>query len=77
MLNEWGLMHARLPAGSTRPKAVRALNTLWVLHADVLKYFGYELGAQTNFDKATGTCIVNGAHDAKKVSACRNWPVVA
>ena len=35
--------------------------------SDVLKYFGYELGAQTNFDKATGTCIVNGAHDAKKV----------
>lgn len=36
--------------------------------ADLLKYFGYELGAQTNFDKNTGTCIVNGAHDSKKVS---------
>ncbi|KAF5838715.1 eukaryotic initiation factor [Dunaliella salina] len=34
----------------------------------VLKYFGYELGAQTNYDKATGTCIVNGAHDSKKLS---------
>eukprot|EP00983_Pelagomonas_calceolata_P022234 699182-Pelagomonas_calceolata.AAC.1 len=36
------------------------------LVSDVLKYFGYELGAQTNYDKATGTCIVNGAHDSKK-----------
>ncbi|GFH23210.1 W2 domain-containing protein, partial [Haematococcus lacustris] len=34
----------------------------------VLKYFGCELGAQTNFDKATGVSIVNGAHDAKKLS---------
>ncbi len=35
--------------------------------ADVLKYFGCELGAQTNFDKATGTSIVNGQHDTKKL----------
>mmetsp|Transcript_8874 Transcript_8874/g.15368 ORF Transcript_8874/g.15368 Transcript_8874/m.15368 type:complete len:467 (-) Transcript_8874:612-2012(-) len=33
----------------------------------VLKYFGCELGAQTNYDKATGTSIVNGAHDSKKL----------
>eukprot|EP00892_Ulva_mutabilis_P011881 jgi/Ulvmu1/9065/UM005_0158.1 len=33
-----------------------------------LKHFGCELGAQTNFDKKTGTSIVNGAHDAKKLS---------
>jgi translation initiation factor 5 len=26
------------------------------------------LGAQTNYDKKTGTSIVNGAHDAKKLS---------
>ncbi len=36
--------------------------------ADVLKFFGCELGAQTNFDKTTVVSIVNGAHDAKKLS---------
>nr|BCL66175.1 eukaryotic translation initiation factor 5 [Volvox reticuliferus] len=34
----------------------------------VLKYYGCELGAQTNFDKASGTSIVNGAHDTRKLS---------
>lgn len=34
----------------------------------VLKYFGIELGAQTKFDKKSGTSIVNGAHDAAKLS---------
>lgn len=33
-----------------------------------MKHFGCELGAQTNFNKETGTSIVNGAHDAKKLS---------
>jgi translation initiation factor 5 len=33
-----------------------------------LKFYGCELGAQTNFDKNTGTSIVNGAHDTKKLS---------
>lgn len=32
---------------------------------DILKFYGCELGAQTNFDKSTGTSIVNGAHDTK------------
>lgn len=36
--------------------------------ADILKFYGCELGAQTNFDKGTGTSIVNGAHDNKKLS---------
>jgi translation initiation factor 5 len=36
--------------------------------ADVLKYYGCELGAQTNFEAKTGTCIVNGSHDNKKAS---------
>lgn len=35
--------------------------------ADILKFYGCELGAQTNFDKNTGTSIVNGAHDTKKL----------
>lgn len=34
----------------------------------VLKYFGCELGAQTKYDKGSGTSIVNGAHDAAKLS---------
>jgi translation initiation factor 5 len=40
----------------------------FVYYTDVLKYFGLELGAQTKFDKKSGTCIVNGAHDASKLS---------
>lgn len=34
----------------------------------VLKFYGCELGAQTNYDKATGTSIVNGSHDTRKLS---------
>ena len=30
------------------------------LSVDVLKFFGCELGAQTKYDKTSGTCIVNG-----------------
>ena len=36
--------------------------------ADIVKFYGCELGAQTKYDKATGTSIVNGAHDVKKLS---------
>lgn len=38
-----------------------------VLLADILKFYGCELGAQTNYDKNLGTSIVNGAHDTKKL----------
>ncbi len=41
--------------------------TLRPCPADVLKYYGCELGAQTNYEAKTGTCIVNGSHDNKKV----------
>ncbi|KAK9830541.1 hypothetical protein WJX72_012368 [[Myrmecia] bisecta] len=34
----------------------------------VVKYFGCELGAQTKFDKASGTSIVNGAHESARLS---------
>eukprot|EP00201_Polytomella_parva_P017835 CAMPEP_0175059472 /NCGR_PEP_ID=MMETSP0052_2-20121109/12451_1 /TAXON_ID=51329 ORGANISM="Polytomella parva, Strain SAG 63-3" /NCGR_SAMPLE_ID=MMETSP0052_2 /ASSEMBLY_ACC=CAM_ASM_000194 /LENGTH=295 /DNA_ID=CAMNT_0016325025 /DNA_START=95 /DNA_END=982 /DNA_ORIENTATION=+ len=34
----------------------------------VLKFFGCELGAQTNFDAKSGVSIVNGSHDPKKLS---------
>ncbi|KAI7841802.1 hypothetical protein COHA_004525 [Chlorella ohadii] len=33
-----------------------------------LKYYGYELGALTNYDKKSGNSIVNGAHDASRLS---------
>jgi translation initiation factor 5 len=32
------------------------------------KFFGCELGAQTKFDEKSGLAIVNGAHDAAKLS---------
>jgi translation initiation factor 2 beta subunit (eIF-2beta)/eIF-5 len=34
----------------------------------VLKYFGCELGAQTNYDAKTGVSICNGAHEAGRMS---------
>ena len=34
---------------------------------DIIKYFGYELGALTQYDKSSGTSIVNGAHDSGKL----------
>lgn len=33
----------------------------------VIKYFGFELGAQTNIDPADDRWIINGAHDAAKL----------
>lgn len=36
--------------------------------ADVLKYFGCELGAQTKFERESGNSIVNGAHDPKRLA---------
>lgn len=38
-----------------------------VCGADILKFYGCELGAQTNFDKKTGTSIVNGAHNTAEL----------
>ena len=34
---------------------------------DIIKFFGCELGAQTNYNKESGTSIVNGAHDNGKL----------
>jgi translation initiation factor 5 len=34
---------------------------------DVIKYFGFELGAQTNTNPADDRWIINGAHDASKL----------
>lgn len=36
--------------------------------ADILKFYGCVLGAQTHFDKSTGTSIVNGNHDQDKLT---------
>ncbi len=54
-------------AATYYPVGLRANLTL-LSSADVLKYYGCELGAQTNFDKGSGTSIVNGAHDTRKLS---------
>ena len=35
--------------------------------ADIIKYFGFELGAQTNTNPADDRWIINGAHDASKL----------
>ena len=35
--------------------------------ADIVKFYGCELGAQTKYDKKDGTSIVNGAHDTSKL----------
>jgi translation initiation factor 5 len=35
---------------------------------DIVKFYGCELGAQTKYDKKSGTSIVNGAHDTSKLS---------
>lgn len=37
------------------------------MFADPTKYFGCELGAQTNFDMKNERFIVNGEHDAAKL----------
>jgi len=37
------------------------------VHADLVKFYGCELGAQTKYDKKDGTSIVNGAHDTSKL----------
>lgn len=52
--------------GRTRLHTYRT-PTAFLYPTDILKFYGCELGAQTNFDKNTGTSIVNGAHDTKKL----------
>ena len=37
---------------------------------DVTKYFGCELGAQTQFDFKNDRYIVNGVHEAGKLQVC-------
>ena len=39
----------------------------WMIVADIVKFYGCELGAQTKYDKKDGTSIVNGAHDTTKL----------
>lgn len=40
---------------------------LHIKNLDPTKYFGCELGAQTNFDLKNERYIVNGEHDANKL----------
>lgn len=41
--------------------------TFCIIFVDCTKYFGCELGAQTQFDHKNERYIVNGAHDAAKL----------
>lgn len=41
--------------------------TLILFSLDVIKYFGFELGAQTNIDPKDDRWIINGAHEASKL----------
>lgn len=41
--------------------------TFFVIFSDPTKFFGCELGAQTQFDFKHDRFIVNGAHDAGKL----------
>lgn len=43
------------------------INVLFFLYLDPTKYFGCELGAQTQFDFKNDRYIVNGSHDASKL----------
>jgi hypothetical protein len=49
---------------------------LTALCADVLKFFGCELGAQTKYDKTSGTCIVNGGACNPAHLLFTLWPAV-
>lgn len=40
---------------------------LWMLSLDPTKFFGCELGAQTQFDAKNDRYIVNGSHEANKL----------
>jgi translation initiation factor 5 len=40
---------------------------LLLIFIDVIKYFGFELGAQTNTNPADDRWIINGAHEASKL----------
>ena len=61
LLSPWRDPHhvRTLPSSSRRCPA----NNL----SDVIKYFGFELGAQTNTNPADDRWIINGAHEASKL----------
>lgn len=59
--------HTCLSPACLHPPAYLSPHSTCCSPADILKFYGCELGAQTNFDKNTGTSIVNGAHDTKKL----------
>ena len=50
-----------------RPRLSVCLNGFFSLFSDPLKYFGYELGAQTMIDAKNDRYIVNGSHDALRL----------
>ena len=50
-----------------RIKAQQHCECLGIVISDPTKYFGCELGAQTQFDAKNDRYIVNGSHDAEKL----------
>lgn len=56
---------SRPPSCMIQPCDYTPCNTDYVV--DVIKYFGFELGAQTNTNPADDRWIINGAHEASKL----------
>ncbi len=56
-----------LPASLLGTLCIVKLLTMLLLYTDLVKFYGCELGAQTKYDKKSGTSIVNGAHDTSKL----------
>ena len=60
-------------ASLSRPPSCMSFNPLYLcpsvtnMSLDVIKYFGFELGAQTNTNPADDRWIINGAHEASKL----------
>ena len=60
-------------ASLSRPPSCISFNPLYLcpyvtnITSDVIKYFGFELGAQTNTNPADDRWIINGAHEASKL----------
>ena len=47
--------------------SIRVQSSCAHIKSDVIKYFGFELGAQTNTNPADDRWIINGAHEASKL----------
>jgi translation initiation factor 2 beta subunit (eIF-2beta)/eIF-5 len=53
--------------GAISVSLIYSINKQLIIISDPTKYFGCELGAQTNFDLKNERYIVNGEHDANRL----------